>query len=221
MRFHPNWLTIGRLFAAPCLALAFVLLPRPLADWVALFLFVGAAATDWLDGRIARARGQVTAFGRMLDPVADKAMVIIALSVLIGLSGLNPQVLIPCTAILFREIVIAGLREHLGAGAGALAVTRLAKWKTTAQMAALPLLFLAGILQLRYEALWYSHEPAHLEAILAGTVEDEIGLIALGTWYEGVAVLGKGLLWVAAALTLVTGIDYFRRALPHLRETRT
>src|SRR5690606_17421410 len=81
----PNLLTVLRLLAAPGVALAFVVFPRPLADWIAMSLFVMAALTDYVDGRLARAWQQESAFGRMLDPIADKAMVIIALAVIIGL----------------------------------------------------------------------------------------------------------------------------------------
>ncbi|MEM6467905.1 MAG: CDP-alcohol phosphatidyltransferase family protein, partial [Pseudomonadota bacterium] len=83
----PNILTTGRLLAAPAFALVFLVLPRPLADMVALVLFVLAAATDFLDGYLARRLNQESAFGRMLDPIADKAMVVIALSVVLALSG--------------------------------------------------------------------------------------------------------------------------------------
>ena len=63
----PNILTVLRLLAAPGVALAFVLFDRPTADWIAIGLFILAAATDYIDGRLARAWGQETAFGRMLD----------------------------------------------------------------------------------------------------------------------------------------------------------
>src|SRR5690606_31174582 len=129
-----NLLTVLRLLAAPGVALAFVVFPRPLADWIAMSLFVMAALTDYVDGRLARAWQQESAFGRMLDPIADKAMVIIALAVIIGLSGINPLILVPVAFILLREVFVSGLREFLGAKAGRLKVTWLAKWKTTAQM---------------------------------------------------------------------------------------
>jgi CDP-diacylglycerol--glycerol-3-phosphate 3-phosphatidyltransferase len=74
----PNILTVLRLLAAPCVAIVFLLLPHPVADWVALILFVGAAVTDWFDGYIARKWNQQSRFGAMLDPIADKAMVTIA-----------------------------------------------------------------------------------------------------------------------------------------------
>ncbi|MEM8570380.1 MAG: CDP-diacylglycerol--glycerol-3-phosphate 3-phosphatidyltransferase [Pseudomonadota bacterium] len=142
----PNILTVGRLLAAPGVALAYAAFDRPAADWVALALFILAAITDFLDGRLARAWGQESNFGRMLDPIADKAIVVIALAMIIGLSGANPLILVPVAFILLREVFVSGLREYLGADAGQLKVTPLAKWKTTAQMVAIPVLLLGGVL---------------------------------------------------------------------------
>lgn len=139
----PNILTVGRLAAAPAVALAFAAFERPLADAVACALFVAAALTDWLDGRLARAWGQESAVGRMLDPIADKAIVAIALAAICGVHGLGWAVAIPVAAILLRETAVAGLRECL-AGALTLPVTRAAKWKTTVQMVAVALLLGAG-----------------------------------------------------------------------------
>ena len=64
----PNILTVLRLLAAPGLALVFLFLARPWADWIALFFFVGAAVTDWFDGHLARRWNQQSRFGAMLDP---------------------------------------------------------------------------------------------------------------------------------------------------------
>lgn len=135
----PNILTVARVAAAPTIALAFALLPSPLADWVALVLFVAAALTDFLDGWLARKLNQISAFGRMLDPIADKAMVVIALAVLAALQGPDPLLLLPVAVILLRETLVSGLREFLK-GAAVLSVTPLAKWKTTAQLVAIAML---------------------------------------------------------------------------------
>lgn len=131
----PNILTVFRLAAAPAVALVFVAAPAPWAGWLALALFLAAAATDWLDGYLARAWNQQSAFGAMLDPIADKAMVIIALAVLFGRFGLTAWLVVPAAAILLREVAVSGLREYLGKMS--LPVTRLAKWKTAVQMVAL------------------------------------------------------------------------------------
>ena len=155
-----NMLTFVRVLAAPCLALVFVLVERPLADWLAFVLFAAAALTDYVDGWLARRWNEISEIGKMLDPIADKAMVTVALAVLTGLIGLTFWYVVPMAAILLREVLVSGLREYLGDVK--LPVTQLAKWKTTAQMVAIGwlLLFLpdtdgAGIGTLAgYVLLW-------------------------------------------------------------------
>ena len=122
--------------------------------------------------------------------------------------------------ILFREVFVSGLREFLGADAGRLQVTGLAKWKTTAQMVAVSVLILAGVFQFWMERIYYSIDPAQFDAILSGAAEDEYGLLWVATIYDGLFLLGLLLLWVAMILTLITGLDYFRKALPFLQEER-
>ncbi|NDV02074.1 CDP-diacylglycerol--glycerol-3-phosphate 3-phosphatidyltransferase [Pseudoroseicyclus tamaricis] len=213
----PNILTLLRLFAAPAVAILFLYFARPIADWVALALFVLAAVTDFFDGYLARAWGQESRFGAMVDPIADKAMVIIALLIITGLSGLNPWILLPATLILFREVFVAGLREFLGATAGLLKVTKLAKWKTTAQMVAIAVLFAAGAFEHYYGVATRGLEPGAADAILAGDMADELGLRwrHYGMWLTW--WVGTGLLWVAALLTVMSGWDYFRKSLPYLK----
>lgn len=141
--YIPNTLTILRLLAAPGVAIIFLLLDRPAADMAALVLFIGASLTDFLDGYLARKWKQESRFGAMLDPIADKAMVVIALAVILAQSGGPALLILPVTIILFREVFVSGLREFLGADSGKLAVTKLAKWKTTSQMVAIAVLFFA------------------------------------------------------------------------------
>jgi cardiolipin synthase len=145
-RSLPNVLTALRLAAAPAIAVILSLSPGPLGGWLAFTLFVAAAATDWLDGKLARAWNAQSAFGRMLDPIADKAMTLTALVVVVGLygtEGLRAALALPAAAIILRETLVAGLREHLGGGP-TLAVTGAAKWKTATQLIALSLLLLAA-----------------------------------------------------------------------------
>ena len=104
----PNILTVMRLLAAPGVAFAFVVFDRPYADWIAFGLFIVAALTDWVDGKLARAWQQESNFGRMLDPIADKAMVVIALAVIVGLWGPKALLLVPVAFILLREIFVSG-----------------------------------------------------------------------------------------------------------------
>ena len=214
----PNILTILRLLAAPGVAIMFLYFARPWADWFALALFVAAATTDWIDGRLARAWNQETRLGAMLDPIADKAMVVIALLVITGFSGMDPWILLPATVVLFREVFVSGLREYLGDTAGTLKVTVLAKWKTTAQMVAIAVLFAKGVFEHYFGMLAFGMGEAMVTEVLSGREPDLVGLTwryqgAVYSWWAGVV-----LLWVAAALTLITGFDYFRKALPHLKE---
>lgn len=214
----PNILTILRLLAAPGVAILFLYFNRPLADWFALVLFVLAAATDWLDGYLARAWKQETKVGTMLDPIADKAMVVIALLVITGFSGMDPYILLPATVILFREVFVSGLREYLGDTAGTLKVTQLAKWKTTAQMVAIAVLFAKGVFEHYFGILAFGMGDQMVADVLSGREEDLVGLTwkyqgAIYSWWGGVV-----LLWIAAILTLITGLDYFRKSLPFLKE---
>jgi CDP-diacylglycerol---glycerol-3-phosphate 3-phosphatidyltransferase len=214
----PNILTLMRLIAAPGLAVMFLYFTRPYADWFALILFVIAAITDWFDGYLARAWKQETKLGTMLDPIADKAMVIIALMVIVGFSSMSPWLVLPTTVILFREVFVSGLREYLGDTAGTLKVTILAKWKTTAQMVAIAVLFSQGIFEHYFVMSAFGMDDALINDILSGTVEDLNGLIWKLTGMDWAGRIGLWLLWLAAGLTLLTGMDYLRKAMPHLKE---
>ena len=218
----PNILTVGRILAAPGVALCYVLFDRPMADWIALILFVGAALTDFFDGWLARKLNQITDIGKMLDPIADKAMVLIALAVLVAmvppphyarwfeLEYLRDWMLVPIALIFLREIMVSGLREYLGDVK--LPVTNLAKWKTTVQMVAICAVIFS------FAIFFSGAEPifqAHGEYVDISTIADAGG---------GIHSLAKitfpaslALLYVAAILTLITGWDYFRKGLAYIR----
>jgi cardiolipin synthase len=156
----------------------------------------------------------------MLDPIADKAMVVIALMVIIGFSSWSPWLVLPATVILFREVFVSGLREYLGDVAGTLKVTPLAKWKTTFQMTAIAVLFSQGVFEHYLGMSVFGMDQDLIGAILNGTEEDVLGLRwkLAGMEYAGLA--GLWLLWVAAGLTAITGADYLIKAMPHLKEDR-
>ena len=130
----PNLLSLSRI--AALLPLALLLATGE--SWWAAALFLTAAATDFFDGYLARQRGKVTAFGTMIDPIADKVLVNGTALLLAGLGGLGVWGTLAAVVILAREFIVSGLRET--AGSGALPVTRIAKYKSAAQMAALTLL---------------------------------------------------------------------------------
>ncbi|OMG54918.1 CDP-diacylglycerol--glycerol-3-phosphate 3-phosphatidyltransferase [Azonexus hydrophilus] len=139
----PILLTWMRIVAIPLLIAVYYLPP----DWasahernlIATLIFVAAALTDWADGYLARKLDQTSAFGAFLDPVADKLMVAAALIVLVQLGRADAIV---ATIIIGREITISALREWMAkiGAAKSVAVSMLGKIKTTAQMAAIPLL---------------------------------------------------------------------------------
>lgn len=217
----PNILTILRLLAAPGIAVMFLYFARPWADWFALVLFLVAAITDFFDGYLARLWKQESRVGAMLDPIADKAMVVIALLVITGYSGMDPWLILPATAILFREVFVSGLREYLGARAGLLKVTQLAKWKTTAQMIAISVLFAAmGLEYVREQAL--ARNRALIAEMAATGIDEDRNLLTFANFGgETVWQIGLLLIWIAAVLTVVTGWDYLRKAMPHLQDRGT
>lgn len=197
----PNILTIARLIAVPLLPVMFLFFDRPWADWYAMVLFIIAAITDYLDGYLARAWKLESLFGAAMDPIADKALVMIALLVINGYAGLTPWIMLPSAIIIYREVFVAGLRESLGAKARALKVTILAKWKTTSQMIAITLIFAKGVIE-------------HHGMLEDGTLRE-----AYLDWANWAGNGGIALLWIAGLLTVATGWDYFRKAMPFLRET--
>jgi cardiolipin synthase len=195
----PNILTALRLIAAPALAVMFLYFNRPYADWFALLLFIGAAITDWFDGFLARAWAQETKLGSMLDPIADKAMVVIALMVIVGYSSMSPWLVLPATVIMFREVFISGLREYLGEKTKLLKVTKIAKIKTSAQMVAIAILFSHGV----FEHYHITLSEKNLEFLSDAMVySSNFGLV---------------LLWLAATLTLISGFEYLKKAWPYLK----
>lgn len=108
-------------------------------------LFIAASITDYFDGKLARDRGEVSAFGRLLDPIADKLLVATALVVILAKPGMIHEIsYIPVFVILCRELLVSGLREFLREVNVGLPVTRLAKWKTGFQMTALAMILFKG-----------------------------------------------------------------------------
>jgi len=196
----PNLLSVIRVLAAPCVAIAFALFDRPMADRVAVMIFIGAAFTDYLDGLLARALKQESAFGRMLDPIADKAMVMIALAMIVSIYDRDWPMLVPAAIIMLREVLVSGLREFLGDVK--LEVTKLAKWKTTLQMLAICLLLLRG-------AVAPDETAGPVNPIFAKAMD----YASIGAGAFGIFVL-----WIAAWFTVVTGWDYIRKGLPYIRE---
>ena len=187
----PNALTVMRILLVPVFAIAFVM-PGDVSRIVAFLVFVVASLSDWLDGFAARKLKAGSEFGRMLDPIADKVLVAVALMMLVAegdirqfylTTGLHSLLkLVPALIILSREILVSGLREFLAELRVGLPVSQLAKWKTAVQMGAIAFL-------------------------LVGDAASPY-----------VTTAGIYLIWIAAGLTLVTGYDYLRTGLRHMAE---
>lgn len=142
----PTLMTCTRIVAIPLIIGVFYLpLEQGTRNLIATLMFMAFAATDWLDGYLARKLNQTSAFGAFLDPVADKFLVCAALLVLVHLQRTDVFVAL---IIIGREIAISALREwmaHIGAGKS-VAVHMIGKLKTVAQMVAIPFLLYDGVL---------------------------------------------------------------------------
>ena len=181
----PNVLTLSRVAVIPVFVALFFL-ESATGQWIACGVFALAAITDFFDGYLARARGQLSAFGRFLDPVADKLLVASALLMMVGFGQIAELTIIPAVIILCREIMVSGLREYLAGLSVGLPVSRLAKWKTTIQMVAIGVLILGN--------------AAH--PVVPETIP--------------VRGIGEAGLWIAAVITIITGYDYLRAGLRHM-----
>jgi cardiolipin synthase len=196
----PNALTIMRIVLVPVFAVAFVM-PGEVARLVAFAVFALAGISDWLDGFAARKLKAGSDFGRMLDPIADKVLVAVALMMLVAegtFRRINPETgasvfsllrLVPALIILAREILVSGLREFLAGTRVSVPVTTVAKFKTAVQMIAIGAMILTPL------------ADVFVPGIPSKT-------------YSAIAYV---LLWVAAALTVYTGVIYFRNGMAYLR----
>lgn len=146
-----NKLTLARIVVIPVVCV-FMAIPAQWAAWVAMLLFIAAAITDYFDGYIARNYDQLSTFGRVLDPIADKLLVAAVLLMIAITDRLNDINFLPAIVIMLREVGVSGLREYLAELRVGLPVSRLAKWKTATQMVALP--FLIG------NQIWLGFMPA-------------------------------------------------------------
>ncbi|MDH3335039.1 MAG: CDP-diacylglycerol--glycerol-3-phosphate 3-phosphatidyltransferase [Rhodospirillaceae bacterium] len=139
----PNILTVSRIAAIP-IVLVFILIGGAFGNWLAFIFYTYACITDFFDGYLARAWHQQSAFGRFLDPIADKLLVAGVLFMLVGVETISGAVIFPAAVILCREILVSGLREFLAEARVGMPVSILAKWKTAIQMLALGFLIVGS-----------------------------------------------------------------------------
>lgn len=184
----PNLLTILRLTSAPLLGFILVIFPNPFGAKLALIIFVISALTDFFDGYLARLLQKVSSFGKLLDPIADKALIIISLFSLVFFykdDFYGVLIIVPSILIIFREIFIMGLREFLAERKISLDVSKMAKIKTFFQMSSILVILFA---------------------------ETNIFL------NFSIDYLGYLLLWCSSFLSLYTGIDYFKSSLQYFKD---
>jgi len=183
----PNMLGLARIAATPIVVLL-LLLPFPGAGLIAFAVYVVAATTDYLDGRIARSRDQVSPLGVFLDLTADKVLVAGVLVAMVEVDLLPTWIV---ATLLIRELVVQGVRQVAASASVVIAARRLGKWKAFATNVAI------GALLLAFDA--QTGGPV-------GQVVDAGVIQGIGFW----------LAIFATALAVVSGIAYLRGALPML-----
>lgn len=191
----PNALTISRILIIPVFIIGILSLEfgweSPFGRMVVLGpLFILAAFTDWLDGFLARRWSVVTGFGRMIDPIADKLLVAGCLIAFMIAAQGQWVFLVPGLAIVFRDVLVSGAREHAALTGRVMPPTKLAKWKTAFEMLAIAAL-IVWILARAYLPI--------------DSLIPDIASVARMT--------GLTLLWLAAVLSVYTGSLYLRAAL--------
>ncbi|HEX8370453.1 MAG TPA: CDP-diacylglycerol--glycerol-3-phosphate 3-phosphatidyltransferase [Pyrinomonadaceae bacterium] len=212
----PNYLTLARIVLVPLLV---VILLTPFADqWfgissyaLAIAIFLAASVTDILDGHLARRRNQVSNFGKLLDPIADKLLVSAALIVLVE-KHLAPAWAV--VVILGREFIITGLRSVAASEGIVIAAQKIGKIKMWAQCVAIVALLVAGATgnppvsnfgwSLPTFRFWEVAEVqtafAHLFSLSVNTND----------WRVFGYLVGRGALWIAVITACWSMLDYFK-----------
>lgn len=136
----PNVLTVLRILLVPVLVVA-LLDETPNGDLLAAIVFCVASLTDLLDGWLARSRGAITTFGKLMDPIADKLLIVAALVALVSLERLAAWV---AMVIIAREFAVTAMRMAAGANGVVIPASMIGKVKTCLQMAAVLALIALG-----------------------------------------------------------------------------
>ncbi len=149
----PNKLTVLRLCLVPVLLIVGMLpdsvIPFYLSCFVSAVLFIGTAVTDMLDGKIARKKNLITDFGKFMDPIADKFMVIGALFVILyKFDNLRLIMIFTLLIVVFRELAVTSMRLVVSTGQNiVVAANSLGKIKTVSQIVAVSTVFLEPVVQ--------------------------------------------------------------------------
>lgn len=138
----PNILTLLRILVIPIIIL-FLEMNNEFYRWVALILYTVACISDFLDGYLARKFEIESSFGRFLDPIADKILVVSVIFILISNKVIYGVFVYPALVIVIREILVSGLRDFFAHSTETLLVTNLSKWKTLIQMFSLGFLIVS------------------------------------------------------------------------------
>jgi len=178
----PNVITLFRIALIPVIAIL-LLSPSKEAGFWAAAVFAVASATDWLDGYLARRMGIVTTFGKFLDPIADKLMVMAALVMILPFNRIPAWMVL---VILGREIIITGLRGVASTEGIVIPASDLGKFKTIFQIVAI-----LGLL-LHYDYYWFFSVPHPY-------------------LYVNMHHFGMFFLWIAVIITIWSGFDYLRK----------
>ena len=186
----PNLLTVLRIIFASLIALILIFFDSKIAYFISFILFSLAGVTDYFDGWLARKKGQISDLGRMLDPIADKILVISTFIILMSNNVIEGFNAIAAFIIIYREIFISGLREFLGNKSLVVKVTKLAKWKTAIQFITI-LVFLGS--QVINNFYMYTD--------------------IINIFIEFTSTL---LIWITSLISLYTGINYLRTSYDHL-----
>lgn len=181
----PNKLTLLRVFLIP-FYLLFMYWELPFHFMIALVIFAAASITDALDGKIARKHNLVTNFGKFLDPLADKVLVIAALAVFVDISEINMSA-IPLIIISAREFMVSGLRL-LAANSGIVVAAGIwGKLKTAFTMVAI-------VASLFWLSLCYDFDFG-----IACGIRDAVDNIVIPV-----------LIWISTLLTIISGAIYLK-----------
>lgn len=191
----PNKLTVLRVLLVPVFIVLMYADPMPLNYLAAAVVFIAASVTDWLDGKIARSRNLVTTFGKFLDPLADKILVISALAVFVDNPVINMSA-VPLVIIITREFVVSGMRLLAMEDGVVIAAGIWGKLKTAFTMVTV-------VVVLVYLVIF-----CDFGADLGDAQE------IIRTW-----VLG-GLIWISALLTIISGVVYLKNGWKYVAKTK-